>query len=375
MQTPMNQHIIIAQKAEGRKEEIESLRNIPDDIIHEVKKAGLVKKWAAKEYGGQESSVENVTDMIQSISYHNGSLAWVIAVTGCSSLFSGYLKEGQARSLFADDKAMIGGFAGPAGMAVKTEKGLLVNGRWSWGSGISHCSHIVGGVALMEEGRPIGTALIFMRPGEVTMHDNWHVLGLKGSHSVDYSVKDLVIPDDRWSMFPLKEAVIDAPIYRFSFLGALSMSVASVGLGLAKRAIDEIEALAKVKSPFGFGKKLSERAIFQKEFAILNGQYKAATALFSQTIREGQAEVEQGLCSSKSKGAIRLASCHAIQMCTSVVNGAYQLGGGSAIRESSKLEEIMRDMNVVSQHGMVAPGNYRTVGALMLGNQVPEQML
>lgn len=96
----MNSHIDIAQKAEARKEEIETERNLPEDIIQEVKQAGLVKRWATKSVGGEESSVFDVCRMIRDISYYNGSLAWVIAVTGCSSLFSGFIEDEKADILF-----------------------------------------------------------------------------------------------------------------------------------------------------------------------------------------------------------------------------------------------------------------------------------
>ncbi|MFK7907149.1 MAG: acyl-CoA dehydrogenase family protein [Chitinophagales bacterium] len=362
---PINPIISLAQEAENRKAEIESLRNIPKDLIQKVKDLGLVKKWAAKEYGGEQASVSEVTQMLQSIAYHNASLAWVIGVTGCSSLFSGFLPPSMATLLFGDSQAMVGGFAAPAGMARKVEGGLEVSGRWSWGSGITHCSHIVGGVGLMEGEKMVGTALVFFEAGEIEMHDNWRVLGLKGTHSIDYSAKKAFIPNKRWSRFPLAQATIDAPLYRFSFLGALSLAVASVGLGLAKRALEEINTLAQVKSPFGTGKKLAQKEAIQVAFGKLQGTYWAAMALFQNTIAEAELEAKQGLCSIDSKAKIRLAACHSLQLAEEVVSGAYRLAGGSAIWENHKLEELMRDIQVVAQHGMVSAGNYRTAGAFL----------
>jgi len=365
----------LAKEAEKRKEEIESDRKIPDDLIVRVKNAGLVRLWTAKKYQGAEVSISSVSQVIRSMSYHNGSLAWVIGITNCSSLFSGYLPEEKARGIYSNEKAMIGGFAGPAGIAHVDGDGLVVSGTWSWGSGISHCSHIVGGVRIMDGDDFRSTGIVFFNPSEVILKDNWHVLGLRGSHSIDYGAKDVRIPNDRWSYFPLRDGLVDAPIYRFSFLGALSISVASVGLGLARRALDEIMDLAKVKSPFGQGKPLSGRTIFQQELAKIYGDYMAAETLLDQTIHSVQLEVSTTTCSNKSKGDIRLASCHATQLCSNVVHTAYRLAGGSSIWKTAKLEELLRDMNVVSQHGMVAQGNYRTVGSLLLGNQVPEQLL
>lgn len=367
--------ISLAKEAEERKVEIETLRNIPTDLMDKVKTAGLVKMWAAKAYGGQQADVSTVTEMIRAMAYYNGSLAWVTAVTSCSFLFSGFLPEEKASPLYSDPKAMIGGFAGPSGVATLEGEGLRITGHWSWGSGTTHCSHILGGVLLKKDEKVIGTATAFFKPEEVTFHDNWHVLGLKGTHSIDYSVKDIFIPKERWARFPLSVPVIDVPLYRFSFLGALSLATASVGLGFAQRAVDEILKLAQVKRPFGQGKPLAKRPIFQAQLGELQGNYLAAKALFESTIRATELETQQGNCSIESKANVRLAACHSLQLAEKVVSAAYKLAGGSAIWQSHKLEELYRDMHIVTQHGMVSSGNYRTVGAVLLGNNVPESLL
>ena len=164
-------------------------------------------------------------------------------------------------------------------------------------------------------------------------------------------------------------------LYRFSFLGALSMSVASVGLGLAKRALAEIKHMASTKRPFGQGKPLSKRPEIQIQIGELEGQYQAAIALFNHTIAQAEKEVENAPCSITTKAQIRLASSHATAMAHSVVQNAFDLAGGSSVWQTHKLEELIRDMNVVKQHGMVNGLNYRTVGAVLLGEEVPVVML
>ena len=367
----MNTAIEIAKEAESIKDKIEIDRILPDQLISKVKKEGLVKRWATKVVGGHEASIKEVSSMISDMAYYNGSLAWVVAVTGCSSLFSGFIDEVHAKPLFSDQESMIGGFAGPAGVGVKTNGGLMVSGQWSWGSGINHCTHIVGGLRLMEDDNMVGTAIAMFHPDEVEIIDNWNVLGLKGTRSVDYKCRDVFIPEGRWFNFPVTTPTSKAPLYRFSFLGALSLSVAAVALGLSRRALDEIKSLAQIKSPFGQGRSLSKRPIFQSELAKIEGAYLAAQALFDSVIDEAEKEVEIGQCGIKTKGKIRLASSYATSSAFSVVQTSFDLAGGSAIWKSNKLEELIRDMNVVKQHGLVNDLNYRTVGAVLLGEDVP----
>jgi alkylation response protein AidB-like acyl-CoA dehydrogenase len=375
MNDKLHEAISIAKEAEVRHQEIDNIRNIPTDLMTNIKAAGLVKMWSRKECGGAELSVLEVCNIISGMAFYNGSVAWVTSVTNCSSLITGFVSEKIARNLFENEDAMIGGFAGPSGIATIEGESLKVKGKWSWGSGITHCSHIVAGVAIMNDNKMIGTAVVFLNPEEVTFHDNWHVLGLKGTHSIDYSVDSAVIPGDRWTYFPVKAPLSKSPLYKFSFLGALSVSIAAVGLGLAKRAVVEIEEIAKTKSPFGVGKALADRPDFQERLAISKGQLNAAESLLLQTIEKVEREIKTDSCSLLSRASLRLAATHATTMNTEVVNNCYHLAGGSSIWKESKLEELFRDMNVVSQHGMVNRGNYRTVGAVALERDVPEVML
>ena len=371
----MNIHLKVAKEAEARRKEIEQLRNVPEDLIQKVKEAGLVKSWATRSVGGQEMAVSEFSKTIAEIAYYNGSLAWIVGVTGCSSLFSGFIHKEMAHLLFSHPKSMIGGFAGPSGMAIPVDGGLKVTGHWSWGSGISHCSHIVGGVMIMKDSQPAGTAVVFFRPEEVEMIDNWHVSGLKGTYSIDYKAEEVFIPNERWSRFPVTTSVSDAPIYNFSFLGALSVSVASVGLGLAKRAVKEIKSLAHVKSPFGIGRSLAQRSEFQKDIGMIEANYLAAESILYKVIAESEEEAKSGPCQKETKAMIRLATAQCTLLTEVCVTKAYHLAGGSSVWDKNKLSELMRDIHVVTQHGMVNASNFKTAGSALLGNDVHEMLL
>lgn len=367
--------ISIAQEAEQRKDEIDKIRNIPDDLIQKIKDEGLVRQWTPKVYGGHQRSVSEVMQTVEGMAYHNASIAWVTAVTNCSSLIAGYIPASSAELIYGDPDSMIGGFAGPAGTATLNGEHLEVSGHWSWGSGITHSTHIVGGVKLMNEEQMVGAAIVYFRPDEIKMIDNWYVVGLKGTHSIDYTADKVLIPQERWTTFPVSKAKVDAPLYRFSSLGALSLSVAAVGLGLAQRAFDEIKDIVSGKKQLLQTKYLAQRGDIQDKIGRIQGNLLAATHYYRSTIMDVEAEVAKGPCSKDSMAKLRLASCHTLHMCVDVVRDAYHLAGGSAIWDHQKLEEIHRDIHVVSQHGMVAPSNYRTAGAVALGQKVPSFLL
>ena len=366
----------IGKEAEAISPQIDNRGTIPDYLVEKLRNTGAFRLWVARSYGGSQAPVGALAEAVQVLSYYNGSLGWVLGVTGTAALSSGYLPPDRGAEIFADPRAMVGGWAAPVGRAKKVEGGIVVTGKWSWGSGIRHCTHIVGGVLVSEgpEERPFA-ALAYFDPGDVQLIDNWKVLGLKGTESIDYEVKDVFVPDDRWIHFPVRSAVINEPLYRFSFLGALATGVASAGLGLTRRAIDEVIALGSRKVPNGARRPLSERASVHEKIALLEARYRSARAFLNTAVTRCWQEAEDGGVTLGAKSALRLAATHAVSESVEVVSGAYRIGGGSAVWDGVKLQELLRDVHMVSQHGMVGPANYEIAGRVAFGQAVNEWLL
>lgn len=362
------QLIALGKKAEARKTEIEDRGVLPGDIARALKATGILRLWVAKAYGGREADVLALVNAIQTLSYYNGSVAWVASVTGTGSLTSGYLKPSFAQEAFGASDAMLGGFAAPVGRAERVAGGLMVNGRWGWGSGTSHCSTVIGGIMIQgaEGERPMPAVALFY-PKDVQWYDTWEVNGLKGTGSGDYELKNVYVPDGRWIYFPVQRSVVDAPLYRVSFYGALAAGVAAVGLGLAKRAIDEIKRLGLTKKPVMAQKTLSEKAVIQFQLAATEAKYQAAKAFLEKATTENYEAAKSGIPDIHTKNLLRMAATHVVTASAEVVDWCYKIGGGSTIWNSVKLQELQRDMLVVTQHGLVAPSNNEMIGKVAFG--------
>lgn len=360
--------IRVGKKAESRKVEIEQLRVLPNDLAAELKSTGVLRLWVNKANGGLQSDIRSLIHAVQTLAYYNGSLAWIASVTGTGSLISGYLQKNISKAIFGDKDAMLGGFAAPVGRAKKVDGGLLVNGRWGWGSGTAHCSTVIGGIMINgTDNQPPIPAIALFHPKDVEWHDTWDVNGLKGTGSGDYEVKKVFVPDGRWLYFPVQKSQVDAPLYRVSFYGALAAGVAAVGLGLAQRALAEIKALGLTKKPVMARKTLSEKAIVQFQLAEINAKYAAAKAFLEQAAMENYEVAKTKIPDIHTKNSLRMAATHAVTTSSEVVDWCYKIGGGSTIWNSAKLQELQRDMSVVTQHGLVAPSNNEMIGKVAFG--------
>lgn len=360
--------IALGKKAEARRAEIETNGNLPKDIAAALKETGVLRLWVAKAYGGKEADLLALINALQTLAYYNGSVAWVASVTGTGSLTSGYLQPDFGQEAFGAADAMLGGFAAPVGRAKRVDGGLIVNGRWGWGSGTAHCSTVIGGIMIQGEGdKPPMPAVALFYPKDVQWHNTWQVNGLKGTGSGDYELKDIFVPDGRWIYFPVQKSVIDAPLYRVSFYGALAAGVSAVGLGFAKRALDEIKALGLTKKPVMARKTLSEKAIVQFQLAEMEAKYQAAKAFMEKAATANFEAAKTGIPDIHTKNLLRMAATHVVTASAEVVDWCYKIGGGSTIWNSVKLQELQRDMLVLTQHGLVAPSNNEMIGKVAFG--------
>jgi alkylation response protein AidB-like acyl-CoA dehydrogenase len=349
----------VGVEASGRATEIEDLRRLPDDLASALRDTGLFRAWVPKTYGGEEVDALTVLDAIEALSFHDGATGWCGMIAATTSLTAAFLPPAFAQEIFGDPLAVTGGFAMPAGRGVPVEGGIVVNGRWQWGSGSAHCTWIGGGV-LVEGG---GAPFVFFERDQVEILDTWRVAGLKGSGSNDYVVQDAFVPEGRWVHVMRAEPVVDGPLYRMPFMGLLALGVCSVALGLARRAQHELVELAAGKVPSSSAKTLAERQVVQAEVARAEAAWRSARAL----VREVVAEATEVGVTDETRRRLRLAATNATWRSAEAVDRMYHAAGGSSIHESHPLQRVFRDVHVATQHAMVAERTYEPLGRMALG--------
>lgn len=363
----------VAAQAGRRSDEIEAERRLPKDLVADLVDTGVFRLWVPERHGGYQSDVLSMLRAIERTSYHDGSTGWCVMIGGTTALNAGHLPIEHAAEIYGDPGAVTGGFGRPAGTGRLVDGDLVVSGRWAWGSGTDHCTWIGGGVRIIDEADqpaelPDGTRapFVYFRRDEVTLLDTWHSAGLRGTGSTDYEVHGVVVPAGRWVALSGGQPVIDAPLYRFSLLGALAVGVASVSLGLATRAIDELVALA-AKIPDGSRRTLAERATVQAELAQAEANVRSARSFVAEAVAGCWAAAAGGPIGDEDKRLLRLAANNAVLRSTEAVDLCYRAAGGTAVYQSSPLQRIFRDAHVATQHAMTAPRMLEPLGRMRFG--------
>jgi alkylation response protein AidB-like acyl-CoA dehydrogenase len=169
--------------------------------------------------------------------------------------------------------------------------------------------------------------------------------------------------------------VVDSALARFPNFTLLAAGVSAVGLGVARRALDELVDLAQGKKPQFSSKTLAQSGFTQVEVARAEARLRAARAFLLDELRNAwDVAVAGDEVTVEARTGIRLAAAHAAAECAAVADVAFTLAGGTAVYDTSLLGRCLRDAHVVTQHIQTAPKLNETIGKLLLGVDVDTSM-
>lgn len=358
----------------GRADEIENAGRMPANIAADLAKAGVFSMVTPKNLGGLELSPPEITAVLHAIARAEASTGWCSMIGATTAVNAAYLPRDMAELIYGKADTITGGVFAPMGRAEDMGDHYRVSGRWQWGSGNANCDWLCGGSMIfkdgemqrMENGAPYHRMMYFAAD-QVERLDTWHVVGMKGTGSCDLMVKDAIVPKER-----SVSLIVDTPnesgaLYTYPVFGLLAMGVASVALGNAAGALDEIKALVMAKKPMGGAKSMAERPVIQAEISRAEAKYRAAEAFFREAVAKcWEGAQSNGALSAQERAELRLAASHATETAADVAKTAFTLGGGDAVYLTSNLQRRFRDAHVATQHIATSAAIFELTGRVLL---------
>jgi indole-3-acetate monooxygenase len=380
---PVGEAERLAPLARDAAPQAERDRRLAAELVEAIAATGLFRMLVPAEFGGGEVTPAQMVGAVEALAYGDGAAGWCLAVAATSGMLAAYLPADAARQVYGDPGGVAGGVFAPKGRAVAESGGLRASGRWAFASGCEHCDWLMGGciverdgeVVKLESGAPDVRLLLFPA-AEVKIVDTWDVAGLRGTGSHDFEVTDSLVPEDRAASLISDPPRAGGPLYAFPVFGLLALSIAAVGLGIGRAAIDELAELAGARKPTGSKRTLAERPAAQAQVARAEASLSAARALIDSRVEAAwTAASEAGEVSVEARAGLRAAATHAIGAAREVTNSMYELGGGAAVYDSSPLQRHMRDVHVATQHMLVAPSTWELAGRSLLGQPLDPSQL
>src|SRR5262249_37803438 len=137
-----------------RADDIERGRRVPLDLVRTMATAGIFRMCVPRALGGGEVAPLTMVRVLEALGEADGSAGWV-AMIGCTGgLIAGCLESDAAAEIYGDPTGIAGGVYAPSGKAVPASGGFRVSGRWPFASGVEHCTWLMGGSVITENGAP-----------------------------------------------------------------------------------------------------------------------------------------------------------------------------------------------------------------------------
>jgi alkylation response protein AidB-like acyl-CoA dehydrogenase len=338
---------------------------LSEPVVAALRQNGLYGMWVPRSIpGGAELDVISSLEVIENVSYGDPSAGWVLMAAALAiGTGASYLDEPAVEALFGGGRLpIIAGQGTRPGTAVRQAGGFRLSGSWSFASGIKHATHIHT-LGLVEG---TGEPRIFVLPvSQATLIDNWDVLGLRATGSIDYRIDDVFVPE-AYTHF----AITDVPkrggaLYTIGIIGFAVICHSAWACGIGRRMLDEL--VAKVSGGVGRSGTLATSEAFHEQFARAEATYRSARALVYETWSAAKEKLDRGdALDERQHTMMRLAMANATWSCHEVADFVYRSAGTVALR-AGVIQRLFRDMHAGTQHVTSAPPVYRAAGRELAG--------
>ena len=355
----------------------EENRRLHDEVVEALADAGVFALRQPTQYGGLEVDTRTLVDVGSILGQADGAASWVSSVYWIPGWMTCQFPDEVQDEIYSTPNARVCGTLSPGGMATPVDGGVVVTGKWGFISGARH-AHWQEIIAILAppEGEPYPIMAV-VPMSDLTVVDDWHTSGLRGTGSVTTVAEELFIPQER--VLPMPALLTgqgasannaDKPLYRGPLMPVACASSTGTLVGMAKGAQEF------------FHSRMSDRKITytayesQRDAPLTHFQVAEATAKIDEA--EFHAVRLADLVDSKCEDAAEWkleerAQCRAdvgavVRLSKEAIEIFAQASGGSSIYTDVPIQRINRDVQAVNLHALMHPNtNAELYGRVLCG--------
>jgi 3-hydroxy-9,10-secoandrosta-1,3,5(10)-triene-9,17-dione monooxygenase len=359
--------------------EADGLRKVPPASVAALKEAGLYKVLQARRYGGHQMSIRTHIDTIAEVARGCTSSAWCMAVTHAHSwLMALFPEKAQQETYGADPDTLISAVIAPRGTALPTNGGYTLNGFWPFASGCEHSQWLfLGAVVQDAKGEVVDEADFLVPTREITIKDDWNVVGLRGTGSCSVVAKDVFVPAHRYLSLPGTimgkapgVALHDGWLYNSAPVPVLALALAPAALGAAETALEAFKERLPGRTVAYTEREVQlDQPTTHIQAAKAETKIRIARLLLYHCADEIQAAAEKGdMMALEKRARVRMDCAQAARECLEAAEILYLASGGSGIHDGSALGRAWRDLHAINMHGLLnLETNQEMYGRIVLG--------
>ena len=356
----------------------DSLRRLPDEVVRALRDTGLCRLMIPARFGGYQTSIRTYVEVMAEIGRGCGSTAWVASLVNvCEWLAALFPERAQQDVWGADRNAWIAGSLAPNGVAVPSDGGWRVSGRWPWASGSMHAQWVACGIHMENErGEMTDLGLSLMPIADVVVEDTWFMVGMKGTGSNTIVATDAFVPEHRFLPYPpafqgqYRTEHVDEPVYRAALVPVTVLILAGSQLGVARAALEYVAAKATTR---GITHTTFQRQADSSGFQMLVAE--AAMKIDTASLHAYRAadDLDHAADAGRhpdltARARVRMDTALAAKYAREAVELLVQAHGTSSLADHNPLQRLWRDVHVASHHAITEwQVNLEVYGRALLG--------
>jgi 3-hydroxy-9,10-secoandrosta-1,3,5(10)-triene-9,17-dione monooxygenase len=362
-----------------RAAEAEKLRRLPEANVAALKEAGIFKVLQPRRYGGYEMSLHTHIDVVAEIARGCGSTAWCLGVIHAHSwLIGSFPQQAQEECYGANNDAVVSAVIAPRGKARASEGGYVLNGFWPFASGCEHSDWLLLGAEILDAGGAVIDAADLLVPTkDVTIRDDWNVVGLRGTGSCSIVAKDVRVPRHRFLSLPgiiAGKAPDAAPqassLYKGAAVPVLALAITPAALGMAEAALDAFKERLPAREIAYTEREIQiDSPTTHRQVADAATRIHVARLLLHRCAEDIEMAAERGeMMQFTARARVRMDCAHAVRQCMEAVETLFLACGGSGVGEGNPVQRAWRDLHAVNMHGLLTlETNQEMYGRVFLG--------
>jgi alkylation response protein AidB-like acyl-CoA dehydrogenase len=317
------------------------------------------------ELGGYEFSPRQFIRVIEKLSRADASTGWcVMALEMANAVTAAYMDAEAAADLFSDHspRTLIAGHGTRLGTATEVDGGYLLSGSWSFASGIHQATHIYSSAMVQATDEP----RMFILPKEkVTLVDNWDVMGLRATGSIDYHCDQVFVPTTHTYSLMTPEPRLGGAVFRLGLGNLAGICHAGWALGVGARLLEEMRTIAATKH--GTPGAIIDTSEFHAAYARAEALLRSARAWLMEVWADNEATLDRGEgLSTDQETLTRLSLVTATSSAHEVSTIVYKWASTAALRNGD-LNRFFRDMHAGTQHITSGPVVLQNCGRELSG--------
>src|SRR5579862_8140437 len=187
----------IAGVAREEAQQTEAARRVGDDMIARMRQADLFRVMQPQAYGGFEYGFDVFAKVEAMLASGCGSTGWVYGLLASHQWLIACFAQAAQDEVWRDPDALAAGTYAPVARAVAADGGYVVSGSGGFCSGCDNAQwQFLGGLIPQAQGAAL-PGFFLLRTQDITIDDDWRVMGLMGTGSKRIVAQRAFVPTHR----------------------------------------------------------------------------------------------------------------------------------------------------------------------------------